>query len=124
MALILKIYGYYYTLEGKNLFLDISDIFFFFSKKKKKGNIFFCSEATKKNILNKRYSTTISADKVDKIINDIIIRFEDIIKKDSPFDIKLDLPHTENVRKFSILNRPEKPKIVYIYENENMVQGS
>ena len=100
MALILKIYGYYYTLEGKNLFLDISEI------------------------LNKRYSITISSDKVDKIINDINKRFEDIMKKDSPFDIKLDLPHTENVRKFSILNRSINPKIVYIYENENMVQGS
>lgn len=29
MALILKIRGYYYTLEGKNLFLDISEIRFF-----------------------------------------------------------------------------------------------
>ncbi len=26
MALLLKIYGYYYTIEGKNLFLDISEI--------------------------------------------------------------------------------------------------
>ncbi len=26
MALLLKIYGYYYTTEGKNLFLDISEI--------------------------------------------------------------------------------------------------
>ena len=36
------------------------------------------------------------------IINDISRRFGDIIKKDSPFDIKLDLPHTENVRKFNM----------------------
>lgn len=100
MALILKIHGYYYTLEGKNLFLDISEI------------------------LNKRYSTTISTDNVNGIINNISKKFEDIIKKDSPFDIKLDLPHTENVRKFSIANRSENPKIVYIYTNEGLIEGS
>nr|YP_009254039.1 hypothetical protein [Hypomyces aurantius]ANC62724.1 hypothetical protein [Hypomyces aurantius] len=100
MALILKINGYYYTLEGKNLFLDISEI------------------------LNKRYSTTVSVDSVDGIINDISKKFEEIIKKDSPFDIKLDLPHTENVRKFSIANRSENPKIVYIYTNEGIIEGS
>lgn len=100
MALILKIHGYYYTLEGKKLFLDISEI------------------------LNKRYSTKISLENVDVIINDINKKFEDIIKKDPPFDIKLDLPHTENVRKFSTANRSEKPKIVYIYTNEDMIEGS
>ena len=73
MALILKIQGYYYTLEGKNLFLDISEI------------------------LNKRYSTNISTYNVNKIINNICKKFEDIVKKDSPFDIKLDLPHIENL---------------------------
>jgi LAGLIDADG endonuclease len=100
MALILKIYGYYYTLEGKKLFLDISEI------------------------INKRYSTAISTDNVNEIINNISKKFEDILKKDSPFDIKLDLPHTENVRKFSIANRSEKPKIVYIYTNEGLIAGS
>ena len=73
MALILKIRGYYYILEGKNLFLDIS------------------------GILNKRYSTTVSTHNANEIINNISKKFEDIIKKDSPFDIKLDLPHTENL---------------------------
>lgn len=48
----------------------------------------------------------------------------DIIKKDSPFDIELDLPHTENVRKFSIANRSEKPKTVYIYTDEGLIEGS
>ena len=100
MALILKIRGYYYTLEGKNLFLDISEI------------------------LNKRYSTTVSTHNANEIINNISKKFEDIIKKDSPFDIKLDLPHTENVRKFSIANRSENPKIVYIYTNEGLMEGS
>lgn len=100
MALILKIQGYYYTLEGKNLFLDISEI------------------------LNKRYSTNISTGDVDEIISNISKKFEDIIKKDSPFDVKLDLPHTENVRKFSIANRSENPKTVYIYTNEGIIEGS
>jgi hypothetical protein len=100
MALILKIRGYYYTLEGKNLFLDISEI------------------------LNKRYSTTVSIHNANEIINNISKKFEGIIKKDSPFDIKLDLPHTENVRKFSIANRSENPKIVYIYTNEGLMEGS
>jgi hypothetical protein len=100
MALILKIRGYYYTLEGKNLFLDISEI------------------------LNKRYSTTVSIHNANERINNISQKFEDIIKKDSPFDIKLDLPHTENVRKFSIANRSENPKIVYIYTNECLMEGS
>ena len=46
MALLLRIYGYYFTLEGKNLFLDISDI------------------------INKRYSnkTTITDEDIDKIV--------------------------------------------------------
>ena len=100
MALILKIRGYYYTLEGKILFLDISEI------------------------LNKRYSTTVSIHNANEIINNISKKFEGIIKKDSPFDIKLDLPHTENVRKFSIANRSENPKIVYIYTNEGLMEGS
>ena len=100
MALLLKIKGYYYTLEGKNLFLDISEV------------------------LNKRYSTTISIYNINERIDNINKIFEDIIKKDSPFDIKLYIPHTENVRKFSIANRSENPKIVYIYTNEGMVEGS
>lgn len=100
MALILKINGYFSTLEGEKLFLDISEI------------------------LNKRYSTTMSIENVDEIINDISKKFEDIIKKDPLFDIKLDLSHTENVRKFSITNRSANPKVVYIYTNEGMIEGS
>ncbi len=100
MALILKIRGYYYTLEGKKLFLDISEI------------------------LNKRYSTTVLSENVEEIINNINKKFEDIIKKDSPFNIELDLPHTENVRRFSIANKSEKPKTVYIYTDEGLLEGS
>lgn len=102
MALILKIRGYYYTLEGKKLFLEISEI------------------------LNKRYSTTMSPkrENVKEIINNISKKFEDIIKKDSPFDIELDLSYTENARKFRIANRSEKPKTVYIYTDEGLIEGS
>ncbi|UKA47939.1 hypothetical protein D8B26_M00720 (mitochondrion) [Coccidioides posadasii str. Silveira] len=65
-----------------------------------------------------------SIENVDEIINDISKKFEDIIKKDPLFDIKLDLSHTENVRKFSITNRSANPKVVYIYTNEGMIEGS
>ena len=80
MALLLKIYGYYYTTEGKNLFLDIA------------------------GIINKRYSN--------------------IMQKDSLFDVKLNIPHTDNVRKYSIKNRSVNPKIVYIYVDNEIVNGS
>lgn len=85
IALLLKIHGYYYVPEGKKLFLDISDI------------------------LNKIYSTN------TKTISNINERFENILKKDSPFDVKLNIPHADNVRKFSLANRSENPKTVYIY---------
>jgi len=45
------------------------------------------------------------------------------MQKDSPFDVKLNL-HTENVRKYSIANKSENPKVVYIYDGNNMVDGS
>jgi hypothetical protein len=105
MALLLKIKGYYYTTEGKNLFLDISDT------------------------LNKRYSTMKSSS-VSDINNkkslrlNITERFNAIIELQPPFDVKLNIPHTENVRKYSIANRSENPKIVYIYDGSEMVKGS
>ena len=36
----------------------------------------------------------------------------------------MDLPHTKNVRKFSIANRSENPKTVYISTNEGLIEGS
>jgi hypothetical protein len=98
---LLKIHGYYYLPEGKKLFLDISDI------------------------LNKRYSTSIETiGNIDEIIANIVERYQDILKEDSPFDVKLNIPHAENVRKFSIANRSENPKTVYIYTEEGMIKGS
>ena len=102
MALLLKIYGYYFTTEGKNLFLDISEI------------------------LNKRYSTAkySSVSDINNNIVNITERFNDIMQKNSLFDVKLNIPHTENVRKYSIANKSENPKIVYIYQEDKMIDGS
>lgn len=101
MALLLKIHGYYYVPEGKKLFLDISDI------------------------LNKRYSTnTKTISNINELITNINERFENILKKDSPFDVKLNIPHANNVRKLSLANRSENPKTVYIYTDEGMIKGS
>lgn len=99
VALLLKIYGYYFLPEGKKLFLDISDI------------------------LNKRYSTG-SIQNIDEIVTDIFERSETIFAKDSPFDVEANISHIANVRKWSIRDRSENPKIVYIYANDDMIKGS
>ena len=99
MALLLKIHGYYFSIEGKNLFLDISDI------------------------LNKRYSDKNSLE-VETIINDITNRFELIMEKEPLFDVDLYVPHIENVRKFSKINKSENPKVVYIYTENGLIEGS
>lgn len=99
VALLLKIKGYYYLPEGKTLFLDISDI------------------------LNKRYSTN-TTKKISEIIDNIFKRSQIIFEKDPPFDVKSNIPHSDNVRKFSIQNRADNPKVVYIYTNKGMVEGS
>ena len=99
VALLLKIKGYYYLPEGKKLFLAISDI------------------------LNKRYSTN-NTDDINKMIDEILKKSETIFEKDPPFDVESNIPHSDNVRKFSIQNRSDNPKVVYIYNNEGMVEGS
>lgn len=99
VALLLKIYGYYFLPEGEKLFLDISDI------------------------LNKRYSTG-SIQNIDEIVTDIFERSKTILAKDSPFNVEANISHIDNVREWSIRNRSENPKIVYIYANDGMVKGS
>jgi len=99
VALLLKIKGYYYLPEGKTLFLDISDI------------------------LNKRYSTNTTKN-ISEIMDNIFKRSQIIFEKDPPFDVKSNIPHSDNVRKFSIQNRSDNPKVVYIYTNKGMVKGS
>lgn len=71
--MLLRIHGYYFLPDGKKLFLNISDI------------------------INKRYST--SNINADKLISDIFKRSKAIFAKDSPFDIKANIPHIDNVRK-------------------------
>jgi len=99
VALLLKIKGYYYLPEGKTLFLDISDI------------------------LNKRYSTNTTKN-ISEIMDNIFERSKTIFEKDPPFYVKSNIPHSENVREFSIQNRSDNPKVVYIYTNKGMIQGS
>ena len=99
LALLLKIKGYYYLPEGKTLFLDISDI------------------------LNKRYSTNTTKN-ISEIMDNIFKRSQIIFEKDPPFDVKSNIPHSDNVRKFSIQNISDNPKVVYIYTNEGMIKGS
>lgn len=90
VALLLKIKGYYYLPEGKTLFLDISDI------------------------INKRYSTNTTKN-MSEIIDNIFKRSQTIFEKDPLFDVKSNILYSDNVRKFSIQNRSDNPKIVYIY---------
>ena len=99
VALLLKIKGYYYLPEGKTLFLDISDI------------------------LNKRYSTNTTKN-ISEIMDNIFKRSQTIFEKDPPFDVKSNIAHSDNVRKFSIQNRSDNPKVVYIYTNKGMIKGS
>lgn len=99
VALLLKIKGYYYLPEGKTLFLDISDI------------------------LNKRYSTNTTKN-ISEIMDNIFERSKTIFEKDPPFYVKSNIPHSDNVRKFSIQNRSDNPKVVYIYTNKGMIEGS
>ena len=99
VALLLRIQGYYFLPEGKRLFLKISDT------------------------INKRYST-ITSSNIDGIITEIFEQYQTILAKDPPFDVRANIPHTDNVRKLSTANRYEKPITVYVYENKNMVKGS
>jgi len=85
LALLLKIHGYYFLPEGKKFFLDISDT------------------------INKRYSRSTSTRNTDEIIREIFERSQAILAKDSPFDVKANIPHMDNVRKLSIANRSLNP---------------
>jgi hypothetical protein len=75
------------------------------------------------DILNKRYSTNSTGGISDRI-DEILKRSETIFEKDPPFDVKSNISHSDNVRKFSIQNRSDNPKVVYIYNTEGMVEGS
>jgi hypothetical protein len=97
LALLLKVNGYYYLTEGKKLFLDIS------------------------GVLNKRYSTNNNSVDINKAIENIFERFENITKIEPPFNVKHFIPHVDNARKFRIANKSDKPRLVYIYTNEGLI---
>jgi hypothetical protein len=99
IALLLKIQGYYYLPEGKKLFLDISEV------------------------LNKRYSTGTLKD-IDIKIEDIFNRYEAILLINPPFNIKDNISHVDNVRKFRLDNKSDLPKTIFIYENGKLIKGS
>ena len=100
IALILKIYGYYYLPEGKTLFLDISDV------------------------LNKRYSTGSLKD-IESNLNDIFNRYQAILLKKPPFNIEDFIAHVDNVRNFRLENKTDSgPKTIYIYENGKLIKGA
>lgn len=86
---MLIIHGYYYIPEGKKLFIDIS------------------------NVLNKRYSTG-SIENLDTIIVDIFIRYKAILLINSPFNIEDNIPHVDNVIKFTLEDKSDLPKTIYI----------
>ena len=100
IALLLKIKGYYYSTEGKKLFLDISDI------------------------LNKRYSIDNNLVYINKAIENIFEKFDVISKTEPPFNVKLLIPHVDNARKYRIANKSDKLRIVYLYTNEGLMDGS
>lgn len=74
LALLLKVNGYYYLTEGKKLFLDISDV------------------------LNKRYNTNNNSVDINKAIENIFERFENITKIEPPFNVKHFIPYVDNER--------------------------
>ena len=41
-----------------------------------------------------------------------------------PFKVKLFIPHVNNARNFRIANNSDQPRIVYIYTNEGLIEGS
>lgn len=99
IALVLKIHGYYYLPEGKNLFLTISDV------------------------LNKRYSTG-DIENINAKIADIFNRYQSLLLINLPFNIEEKIPHVDNVKKFTIKNKSNRPKTIYIYEDGKLVKGS
>lgn len=100
LAILLKVNGYYYLPEGKKLFLDISDV------------------------LNKRYSTDNNSVDINKAIENIFERFNNITKIEPPFNVTHFIPHVDNALKFRIANKSDKPRLVYIYTNEGLIEGS
>jgi hypothetical protein len=93
--------GYYYTSEGKQLLIDIS----------------IC-------INKSRYSTSCKIDNVDNFINEIFIKSDKLFAQEPPFNISLNKTHLNFAQEISIQQRKLTPNIVFIYKNNELIQGS
>lgn len=67
------------------------------------------------DVLNKRYSTGY-INNLDSLILDIFIRYETILSTDSPFNVKNNIPHVDNVIKFIMENKSDVSKAIYIWK--------
>lgn len=77
------------------------------------------------DVLNNRYSTSNNSVDINKAIDNIYERFENITKLEPVFNVKHFIPHVENALKFRIANKSDKPRIVYIYTKEGgLIEGS
>lgn len=76
------------------------------------------------DILNKRYSISNNSVGIKQSIDNIYERFENITKLEPVFNVKLFIPHVDNALKFRIANKSDKPRIVYIYTKEGLIEGS
>jgi hypothetical protein len=79
-----------------------------------------------KNINKLRYSTLIV--KNDETLDDLLNRSQEIFAKPSPFDLSLGKTHVELAQAFSRAPLRRKshlnPNIVYIYKDNELVEGS
>lgn len=101
IALILYKLGYYYTPEGKQLLVDIS------------------------SCINKsRYSTSCKINNINDFINKIFIRSDKLFAQEPLFNISLNKTHLNFAREISIQQRKLTPKIVFIYKDNQLIQGS
>jgi len=76
------------------------------------------------DVLNKRYSTSNNSLDINKAIENIYERYENISKLEPVFNVKLFIPHASNALNFRIANKSDKPRVVYIYTNDGLVEGS
>lgn len=75
-------------------------------------------------VLNNRYSTSNNSVDIDKVIENINERFENISKLEPVFNVKLFIPDVDNALKFRLANKSDKPRIVYIYTKKGLMEGS
>jgi len=101
IALILHKLGYYYIPEGKQLLNDI----------------YSC-------INKSRYSTTCKINNVDNFIDEIFIKSEKLFAQVPLFNISLNKTHLNFAQEISIQQRKLTSNIVFIYKDNELIQGS